>query len=134
MKRAFKALGGIPVDRSGNTAPAMKRAEELLNQDKTYMIIHPEGTRSRSGKLGEFKLGAAQLAKDVGIKIVPVCINGAYEIYPPKAKLPHCFNWKKWQRYPLTITFGKAIEVGDKTKEEITEQIKSFIVEQKMEK
>lgn len=134
MKRAFKALGGIPVDRSGNTAPAMKRAEELLNQDKTYMIIHPEGTRSRSGKLGEFKLGAAQLAKDVGIKIVPVCINGAYEIYPPKAKLPHCFNWKKWQRYPLTITFGKAIEVGDKTKEEITEQIKNFIVEQKMEK
>lgn len=134
MKKAFRALGGIPVDRSGNTAPAMKRAEELLNQDKTYMIIHPEGTRSRNGKLGEFKQGAAQLAKDVGVKIVPVCINGAYEIYPPKAKLPHCFNWKKWQRYPLTITFGKVIEVGDKTKEEITEQIKSFIAEQKMEK
>ncbi len=135
MKKAFRALGGIPVDRSGNTAPAMKRAEELLlNQDKTYMIIHPEGTRSRSGKLGEFKLGAAQLAKETGVKIVPVCINGAYEIYPPSAKLPHCFDWKKRQKYQLRIIFGTAIEVENKTKEEITEQIKNFIVEQKMEK
>lgn len=134
MKKAFRALGGIPVDRSGNTAPAMKRAEELLQKDRTYMLIHPEGTRSRSGQLGEFKLGAAQLAKETEVKIVPVCINGAYEIYPPNTKLPHFFNWKKWKRYPLTITFGKAIEVTDKTKEEITEQIKNFIVEQKTEK
>lgn len=134
MKKAFRALGGIPVDRSGNTAPAMKRAEELLQKDRTYMLIHPEGTRSRSGQLGEFKLGAAQLAKETGVKIVPVCINGAYEIYPPNTKLPHYFNWRKWQRYPLKISFGEPINVGDKTKEEITEEIKNFIVEQKMEK
>lgn len=134
MKKAFRALGGIPVDRSGNTAPAMKRAEEVLKQDKAYMIIHPEGTRSRSGKLGEFKLGAAKLAKEAGVKIVPVCIDGAFEIYPPNAKLPHLFHWKKLQRYSVKITFGEAINVEDKSKEEITEKIKSFIVETKVEK
>lgn len=134
MKKAFRALGGIPVDRSGNTAPAMKRAEEFLRQDKTYMVIHPEGTRSRNGELGEFKQGAAKLAKETGVKIVPVCIDGAFEIYPPGAKLPHYFNWKKMKRYPLKITFGKAIDVEDKTQEEITERIKRFIVEEKVEK
>ncbi len=134
MKKAFRALGGIPVDRSGNTAPAMKRAEEVLKQDRAYMIIHPEGTRSRSGKLGEFKLGAAKLAKKAGVKIVPVCIDGAFEIYPPNAKLPHLFHWKKLQRYSVKIAFGEAINVEDKSKEEITEKIKSFIVETKVEK
>lgn len=95
MKRAFRALGGIPVDRGGNTVPAMKHAEEILGQENSYMIVHPEGTRSRSGKLSEFKQGAAQIAKETGVKIIPVCIDGAYEIYPPSVKLPRCFDWKK---------------------------------------
>ncbi|MGN1197982.1 MAG: AMP-binding protein [Acetatifactor sp.] len=134
MKKAFRALGGIPIDRSGNVAPAMKRVEELLKKETTYMIIHPEGTRSRSGKLGEFKLGAAQLALDAGVRIVPVCIDGAYEIYPPNVKLPRCFKWKEMRKYPLRITFGEAIDVEDTTKEEITETIKNFIEEQKAKK
>lgn len=95
MKRTFRALGGIPVDRGGNTVPAMKHAEEILGQENSYMIVHPEGTRSRSGKLSEFKQGAAQIAKETGVKIIPVCIDGAYEIYPPSVKLPRCFDWKK---------------------------------------
>lgn len=134
MKRAFRALGGIPVDRSGNTAPAMKRAAELLRQNAIYMLIHPEGTRSRNGNLGEFKLGASQLAKEIGVKIVPVCIDGAYEIYPAHARVPRLFDWKKLCRYRLKIIFGEAITADDITKEEITEKIKSFIVEKKMEK
>ncbi len=134
MKRAFRALGGIPVDRSGNTVPAMKRAAELLRQEGICMLIHPEGTRSRSGELGEFKLGAAELAKETGVKIVPVCIDGAYEIYPPNVKIPHCFNWRKCRPYRLKMSFGEAIDVRELSKEEITDRIKTFIVEKKAEK
>ena len=134
MKRAFRALGGIPVDRSGNTVPAMKRAAELLRQKGVCMLIHPEGTRSRSGELGEFKLGAAELAKETGVKIVPVCIDGAYEIYPPNVKIPHCFNWRKCRPYRLKVSFGEVIDVRDLSKEEITDRIKTFIVDKKSEK
>lgn len=133
MKKAFVALGGIPVERTGNTAPAIERALHCLKGDKCYMLIHPEGTRTRSGKLGAFKQGAAKLAMDTNVKIVPVCIDGAYEIYPPSAKLPRCLDWKKLRRYQLKIAFGEAIDVDSLTKEEITEKIKSFIVEQKTE-
>ena len=131
MKKAFRALGGIPVDREGNTALAIKRAKELLQTKKICMLIHPEGTRSRDGSLGEFKLGAAQLAKETGVKIVPVCVDGAFEIYPPSSKLPRCFDWRKMRRYSLRIAFGDAIEPGEKTKEEIIQTVKDYIIERK---
>ena len=131
MKKAFVALGGIPVERNGNTAPAIKRATECLQGKDCYMIIHPEGTRTRIGELGEFKNGAAKLAIETGVKIIPVCINGAYQIFPPSAKLPRIINWRKLCRYPLQISFGPAIDPKGKTEDEITQLIRDYIVEQK---
>ena len=131
MKKAFYALGGIPVDRSGNVAPAIRRAEECLHEENCMMLIHPEGTRTRIGKLGEFKYGAAKMAKETGTKIIPVCINGAYEIFPPSAKLPKVFNFRKLRRYPLELCFGPAIDPEGMTAEEITGKIREYIVEEK---
>lgn len=131
MMKAFVALGGIPVERTGNTAPAIERALQCLKEDKCYMLIHPEGTRTRSGSLGEFKQGAAKLAIDTKVKVVPVCINGAYEIYPHKNKLPHVFDWKHWHRYRLAIHFGTPITPAHKTADELTAEIRRQIVEMK---
>lgn len=46
--------------------------------------LAPEGTRSRDGKLGEFKKGGVMLAIQTGATILPVGIRGAREILPPK--------------------------------------------------
>lgn len=124
-------LGGIPIHRNGNTATAMKRAYECISKEGYSLLVHPEGTRSRSGELGEFKLGAARLSIDADVKIIPVCINGAYEIFPPGAKLPKFFNWRRLRRYPLEISFGPAIDPKGKTEDEITQLIRDYIVEQK---
>lgn len=131
MKKAFVALGGIPVERTGNTVPAIERALQCLKDDKGYMLIHPEGTRTRSGKLGDFKQGAAKLATKANVKVVPVCINGAYEIFPHQNKLPHIFEWKHLRRYRLTIRFGTPIAPAQKTMDEITAEIRRQIVEMK---
>lgn len=131
MKKAFYALGGIPVDRNGNTTSAIRRAEECLREENCMMLIHPEGTRTRTGKLGVFKYGAAKLAIETETKIIPVCINGAYEIFPPSAKLPKVFNLRKLRRYPLELCFGPAIDPLGRTEEEITGKIREYIVEQK---
>lgn len=133
MKKAFVALGGIPVDRAGNTAPAIERALQCLKNDKCFMLIHPEGTRTRTGKLGEFKQGAAKLSIESGVKIIPVCINGAYEIFPPNRKLPRLFDWKHFCKYPLKIQFGTPIEPQGKNAAEITEEIKRQIIDMKTE-
>ena len=126
-------MGGIPVHRSGNTTTAMKRAYECISKEGYNLLIHPEGTRTRNGSLGTFKQGAAKLSIESGVKIIPVCINGAYEIFPPHKYIPHLFDWKHFRRYPLQIKFGKPIAPNCKTAEEITEEIRQQIIDMKSE-
>ena len=127
-KRWLRMLGGIPVDRSGNSAPAMKRASECL-QDNYNILIHPEGTRTKTGALGEFRNGASKLAIDSKTKVIPVYIEGAFEIYPYNRFLPKLFNFKKMKRHIINITFGTPIEPISKSKEEITDEIRKSILE-----
>ncbi len=126
-------MGGIPVHRSGNTTTAMKRAYECISNEGYNLLIHPEGTRTRNGTLGKFKQGAAKLSIESCVKIVPVCINGAYEIFPPHRKMPRLFDWKHFRRYPLQIKFGTPIAPDGKTAEEITEEIRQQIIDMKSE-
>jgi 1-acyl-sn-glycerol-3-phosphate acyltransferase len=44
------------------------------------VVIFPEGTRTRDGKLGEFKKGGFALAQDAGVPIVPMALKGGFEI------------------------------------------------------
>lgn len=133
FRRGLIPLGGIPVQRGGNTAPAMKRARECLASGEKYLLLHPEGTRTRNGELGEFKQGAAKLSLETGVSIIPVCISGAYEIFPPHRKLPRLFDWKHFCRYPLQIRFGTPVSPSGKTAEEITGEIRKQIISMKRE-
>lgn len=83
----IRMLGGIPVDRLGNSAVSMKRCRECIEAGD-YLLIHPEGTRTRNGQMGELKQGAAKLALETGRDLLPVCIQGAYTIYPHDRKWP----------------------------------------------
>lgn len=76
--------GNIIIDRS-NASEAYKSLETARQKltDGTSLIILPEGTRSRSGELGEFKKGAFWLAQHVDLPILPVTITGTRDILPP---------------------------------------------------
>ena len=88
-KYLFPALGMIPIDRSGGekSNAALDAAEAVLKRGELFGI-YPEGTRSRTGKLGKGRTGAARLAMSVGCPIYPVGIIGTDEIQPPDAKAP----------------------------------------------
>lgn len=45
------------------------------------IVIFPEGTRTETGEIGEFKKGSFKLATDAGVKIVPVTIKGTYDVW-----------------------------------------------------
>lgn len=51
--------------------------------------IFPEGTRSRDGRLREFKSGAAFLAMRSGAPILPVAIAGSHRMFPGRSRWPH---------------------------------------------
>ena len=118
-------VGGIPVERRGNTIPAVKRALVCI-QDGYTMLIHPEGTRTRDGKMHEFKGGAAKLAIDAEAVIIPVRIDGAWDIFPPHKKRPKVFQFGR--RYQIKIQFGTPIKPDGQTIEELTEQIQSAVM------
>lgn len=133
VRRGLVVLGAIPVCRGGNTAPAIQCARMCLVSGEHHLLVHPEGTRTRSGRLGEFKKGAARLSMETGVSIIPVCISGAYEIFPPHRMLPRLFDWKHFRRYPLQIRFGTPVSPVGKTAEEITGLIRRQIVAMKQD-
>lgn len=123
-KSLLSMIGGIPVERMGNTIPAIKRGLNCIQNGYTMMIF-PEGTRSRDGKIHKFKGGAAKLAIEAEVPIIPVHIDGAWDIFPPHKKRPKIFRFGR--RYPINITFGQAIMPDTKSIEELTMKIQTAV-------
>ena len=76
-----KYYGIVPINRSNKKKAinSLKIVEDKIVDNRVSIFILPEGTRSKNGDLGEFKKGAFHIAKNTGVSIVPVIINGAYE-------------------------------------------------------
>lgn len=77
---ACQSAGHIFVDRSNPVAAknSMAKAVEQL-RNGVSVVIFPEGTRTKTGKLGKFKRGAFLLAMELKLPIVPITISGSYE-------------------------------------------------------
>jgi 1-acyl-sn-glycerol-3-phosphate acyltransferase len=78
-------LGGfVFIDRK-DRASALQGMEEAVAQMKQghSFIAFPEGTRSRTGRMGPFKKGLFIMALQAGVPIIPVTISGSYEVMPP---------------------------------------------------
>jgi 1-acyl-sn-glycerol-3-phosphate acyltransferase len=78
---AMRKAGYISIDRN-NRKSAIESLEIAANKIKSgvSVLIFPEGTRSRDGKIRPFKKGGFVLAMDSGVPIVPVVIKGTYAI------------------------------------------------------
>ena len=75
-----KKYGMIPIDRS-KIQSAMGSLDELEKEihNGVSAFVAPEGTRTLDGKLNEFKKGAFHVAKNTGITIVPIILEGSFK-------------------------------------------------------
>ena len=80
---ALHFAGLIGVDRSekADARKAVARAVASLRSG-TCFVVFPEGTRSRTGALGDFKKGGFVVAIEAGSRIVPVAIKGTRALMP----------------------------------------------------
>jgi len=62
----------------------MKEAIDKIKKGHSY-VIFPEGSRSKDGKIGEFKKGSFKLATDTKARIFPIALVGTYEIQSRKS-------------------------------------------------
>ena len=79
--QAFHLAHFIPVDRSKQESAiaSLEKAIEAMRAGQSF-LIYPEGTRSRDGRLQEFKKGAVVMAIKAGVPIVPIACSGAHRI------------------------------------------------------
>ncbi|MDR1585322.1 MAG: 1-acyl-sn-glycerol-3-phosphate acyltransferase [Prevotellaceae bacterium] len=80
---ACQAAGHIFIDRSSPVAASksVEKAKEQL-QHGVSVVVFPEGTRTRDGKMQPFKRGAFRIAADLELPIVTATLIGSYERFP----------------------------------------------------
>lgn len=100
--KACQSAGHIFVDKSGpkKIQETIQHAEKVL-QGGTSLMVFPEGARSFTGHMGYFKKGAFQLADELQLPVVPLTIDGSFDILPRTGKL---LSW-----HPLRLTIHKPI-------------------------
>lgn len=86
---ASKNAGHIFISRRGGkkALKAIVKAKNIL-KNGVSVVVFPEGQRTRDGKVGKFKRGAFQIAKDLEFPILPITIAGGDKVLPYKTKFP----------------------------------------------
>ncbi len=87
----ISTLNSIPVSRGEADTKAVRACISVLKNGES-LLIFPEGTRTKDGKVGEFKSGTMLMIKRSKAMVVPVSIAGAYEAWPTGAKKPKLFG------------------------------------------
>ena len=99
-RRMAQMCNIVAVDPNLNLVRAMQIGAAGLKRGRV-LLIFPEGTRSIDGRLADFKKGAAILAYELGIPIVPVGIRGTFEAWP---------RGGNFRLHPVQIYFGDPID------------------------
>lgn len=108
----MRAMKCVFMDRKDirQSIIAINQGAEHLKQGYS-MVIFPEGTRSGKKEMGEFKKGSFKLAVKSGVPIVPVAINGSYNIMKKGSLIIRPAK--------VTVNILNPINVSELSKEEI---------------
>lgn len=111
----------IIMDINSDLKESIQKMAEVLKQQKK-IIIFPEGTRSLTGELGDFKKTFAILSKELNVPVLPVAISGAYKALPTGSRFPKAGT-------KVHVKYLKPIYPEDYSLEEITNKVKTVIVD-----
>lgn len=78
-------LGMVPVNRGTGDLDALAALQALL-ETGAAVVVYPEGSRSRDGRVYRPRSGVARLAAATGVPVVPAAVNGTYEVWPTGAR------------------------------------------------
>jgi long-chain acyl-CoA synthetase len=117
--RLAKLTQVIPVDMDAKLFNALQLSAHVLRQGK-ILCVFPEGSRSRDGKIKEFKKGVAIIAKEMNVPLVPVAIAGTFEMMRPGQLFPRPGK--------VSVTFGKPLYPGEMGYEELTKKLYGEVV------
>ena len=108
----MKEMQCVFMDRHNmrSSAEAIVQGINILKNGHS-MVVFPEGTRSKGGPTHEFKAGSFKLATKSKVPILPVTIEGTYDILEGHKKGIHSAN--------ITLTIHKLIDVASMSQDEL---------------
>ena len=113
MGRLIVKVGrAIAIDRFGNPVRGLIIAKKKVDEGN-ILLVHPEGTRSIDGKLGELKDGATYIAVKSKVPLVPVYIHGGYQVFSRYMKKPQPRDPITGRKREVILTFGKPFIPAD---------------------
>ena len=116
----LKATNQVPVERiTAGAAGSLDAAREALAAGRA-LVIYPEGTLTRDPDLWPMKgrTGAARLALQTGMPVVPVAHWGAQELLPRYAKRPSLFPRKR-----VRLVAGRPVDLSDLAGKPVTKAV-----------
>lgn len=124
--KACESSHQIFVDKSGPKAiqQTYDNARKIL-KGGTSVVLFPEGARTFTGHMGLFRRGGFQLADELQLPVVPITINGPFDVFPRTKKGITFVEW-----HPLTMKIhapitpkGKGAEYEKQTMQEAYDTI-----------
>lgn len=118
--------GDIAIDRKQGS----KSMRKVMEQGKMWLgrgvsvAMFPEGTRSKDGEIHRFKAGAFALAKDAGVAILPVIMEGSSTMIKPSMMV----NWRN-EFVIKVLPAISAEQVAATEQNELMEQTREIMVE-----
>lgn len=97
----------VPLEDPRGSLKTLSHAAATVQKKKISLLIFPEGGRSESGELQEFKDGAAYLAIKAQVPIVPLALIGTRPVLPMHSMVFH--------RGPVQLRIGKPIPTAGLT-------------------
>jgi 1-acyl-sn-glycerol-3-phosphate acyltransferase len=101
----------VPISRKGGGMDrgAADHLHRLL-RTRWNLLLYPEGTRSRDGARGRLHSGAAVLATEHGVPILPIYVEGTRDAMPPGRSWPRRWRAGMFQRrHPISLRIGPPI-------------------------
>jgi 1-acyl-sn-glycerol-3-phosphate acyltransferase len=95
----------MPFDRRENPRESLAVCADLLQTPDHVLILFPEGTRTASSEIGEFKPGVGFLLMGTPIPVVPCYLDGAFRAWPKGVWIPRPRR--------LTLVIGDARTFAD---------------------
>jgi 1-acyl-sn-glycerol-3-phosphate acyltransferase len=104
IRNIIDSWGAFPVRRGRRDFASMEKMVRMLNE--SIIVIAPEGTRSRDGRLQRGRPGVGKIIYDAHLgKVIPVAIRGSDQILPIGKILPRMGK-------TATVVFGKPIDLS----------------------
>jgi 1-acyl-sn-glycerol-3-phosphate acyltransferase len=119
----------VPLGRNGGGLAngATDHVDKIIGEGWN-LLMFPEGTRSRDGGIGQVRSGAAVIAAQHRIKVVPIYVSGTHDAMPPGQ------NWPKRRpgrilsrRHRIEVRFGRPIAPRDESeRRDVMDEVRAF--------